>query len=149
MMIKLIGHKKSYLLLIAWWVLAAMPGEALALNVIVTSTVDASDANPGNGVCATMSGACTLRAAIEETNASPGEDVINVPPNLFLLNLGTLVISDHVRILGTPFAATVIDGQGASTVIRIDGSRQRSGARVELHHLTIGTATPTTTGAGS
>jgi len=30
---------------------------------------DAGDANPGNGTCATTGGVCTLRAAIEESNA--------------------------------------------------------------------------------
>jgi CSLREA domain-containing protein len=147
-MIKRIAHQKLYWLLIAWWLLAAMPGEALALNLNVNSTADASDANPGNGVCATLSGVCTLRAAIEETNASPGEDVINVPPNLFNLNLGALVVRDHVRILGTPFAATVIDGQGDDRVLWIDGSRRPLGIRVELHHLTIRDGNTTGNGGG-
>lgn len=36
---------------------------------IVDDTVDAIDANPGDGRCATASGACTLRAAVMEANA--------------------------------------------------------------------------------
>jgi len=34
----------------------------------VNSDTDASDANPGNGLCATSGGNCTLRAAIQEAN---------------------------------------------------------------------------------
>ncbi|MBV9468263.1 MAG: CSLREA domain-containing protein, partial [Abitibacteriaceae bacterium] len=37
----------------------------------VNSTADTSDANPGDGVCADRSGACTLRAAIQEVNTGP------------------------------------------------------------------------------
>ena len=42
----------------------------------VNSSSDQSDTNPGNGVCATSSLTCTLRAAIEEANALPGADTI-------------------------------------------------------------------------
>ena len=47
----------------------------------VNSTVDAVDANPGDGVCETApgNGACTLRAAVQEANDLPGMDEINVP----------------------------------------------------------------------
>jgi uncharacterized repeat protein (TIGR01451 family)/CSLREA domain-containing protein len=37
--------------------------------LVVTSTADDSDANTGDGECDTGSGACTLRAAIEQSNA--------------------------------------------------------------------------------
>ena len=37
----------------------------------VNDTGDAADAAPGNGVCATSGGVCTLRAAIQEINALP------------------------------------------------------------------------------
>lgn len=36
----------------------------------LTSTDDTEDANPGDGLCADLTGNCTLRAAIMETNAS-------------------------------------------------------------------------------
>src|SRR4030095_12661084 len=44
----------------------------------VNSPSDGWDANPGNGVCETMlgNGICTLRAAIQETNALAGDDTI-------------------------------------------------------------------------
>ena len=49
----------------------------------VTSAGDESDVTPGDGLCAIApDGPCTLRAAIQEANASPGTDAIhfNLPP---------------------------------------------------------------------
>lgn len=45
---------------------------------VVNSIADASDAAPGDGACGIgpLSVECTLRAAIQEANASPGVDVI-------------------------------------------------------------------------
>jgi len=40
---------------------------AAGVGFTVDSTVDAVDANPGDGLCATEAGECTLRAAIQET----------------------------------------------------------------------------------
>ncbi len=42
----------------------------------VDTTSDLGDAFPGDGVCATIEGSCSLRAAITEANASPGPDYI-------------------------------------------------------------------------
>ena len=56
----------------------ATPRQARAAGpYIVNSTGDASDVAAGNGTCLTMFGDCTLRAAIEESNAFGGPDVIN------------------------------------------------------------------------
>ena len=50
---------------------------AAAATFIVNSTGDGADANAGDGVCNDGSGNCTLRAAIQEANASSGADTIN------------------------------------------------------------------------
>jgi CSLREA domain-containing protein len=52
--------------------LVAQGGVAHAATLAVDSTGDAGDASPGDGVCATAGGECTLRAAIEEANATVG-----------------------------------------------------------------------------
>ena len=44
----------------------------------VNSTGDSNDAAPGNGVCADSAGRCTLRAAIQEANATAGIDEISL-----------------------------------------------------------------------
>ena len=58
---------------------------AMAANFTVDSTADAVDASPGDGACATRAGQCTLRAAVQETNARPGADTISVPPGTYVL----------------------------------------------------------------
>lgn len=63
-------------LMVACLLLAAEPAHA-ATTFTVNSTSDAQDVNNGEGICATVSDECTLRAAIEEANASKGKDTIN------------------------------------------------------------------------
>lgn len=48
-----------------------------SLLFTVTTVNEGSDQSPGDGVCATSLGDCTLRAAMEEANASSGQDTIN------------------------------------------------------------------------
>jgi CSLREA domain-containing protein len=43
---------------------------ALAATFTVNSPIDRSDASPGDGICRTSQGVCTLRAAIIEAEAS-------------------------------------------------------------------------------
>jgi CSLREA domain-containing protein len=50
--------------------LLALPSAAMAVDYTVNSTGDQEDASPGTGGCATSLATCTLRAAIEESNAS-------------------------------------------------------------------------------
>ena len=61
--------------------LSACLGPATALHAQQTFTVnsiaDEIDATPGDGVCATAGGACTLRAAIQEANATSALDEIH------------------------------------------------------------------------
>jgi CSLREA domain-containing protein len=52
------------------------------LTLTVNATSDRLDVNPGDGVCQTSTpGECTLRAAIQETNASAGPDVVHLATN--------------------------------------------------------------------
>ncbi len=55
----------------------AAPGPVAAGEVfVVDSTADDGDVNRGDGQCRASSGRCTLRAALEEANATPGHDRI-------------------------------------------------------------------------
>jgi CSLREA domain-containing protein len=86
----------------------------------VGSSQDAVDARPGDGSCATLAGACTLRAAIQEANARPGADVIDVPAGTYALAIpplnqndiatGDLDITDSVTISGAGAGITIVDG---------------------------------------
>jgi CSLREA domain-containing protein len=60
-----------------------MPAAAAA-TFIVNSSVDAVDANPGDGICQTVTpGQCTLRAAVQEANALAGADMITLPAGIY------------------------------------------------------------------
>lgn len=66
-------------LIAAGLTLAANPAHA-AETFTVDSSLDRADLNVGDGVCDGLFGQgnhCTLRAAIEEANVSPGKDLIN------------------------------------------------------------------------
>jgi hypothetical protein len=87
----------------------------------VNDATDANDANPGDGICETAAGngVCTLRAAVEETNALPGSDVILLPAGLYSLTLtgagedaaasGDLDLTDSVDLIATGAGVATID----------------------------------------
>jgi hypothetical protein len=103
----------------AVYALLASGVPARAATFTVTSQDDAADALPGDGVCATLVGVCTLRAAVEETNAVAGEDAVAVPAGTFTLALagpredlaatGDLDVRDALTITGSGSAATILD----------------------------------------
>ena len=91
----------------------------------VTSPVDASDMSIGDGHCRSFGtgSPCTLRAAIEESNALPGIDTINIEAGVYELEIptvnedsdssGDFDIRDSVVIDGagaTGLGATIVDG---------------------------------------
>ena len=57
---------------------------------------------------------CTLRAAIEESNAHAGRDTIDVPAGVFKLthSKGGLTVTDSAGIAGAGADATIVDGNG-------------------------------------
>jgi len=95
------------------------PGSARAAAFTVNSTIDAVDANPGDGACASASGECTLRAAVPETNAMPGPNTILMPAGTYLLSIfggfddaaasGDLDVNDNLEINGAGAGDAVID----------------------------------------
>lgn len=56
---------------------AAAP--AGAAQLVVDALGDGVDASPGDGACRTPDGACTLRAAVQEADATSGADAITLP----------------------------------------------------------------------
>src|SRR5439155_1434347 len=102
-----------------------------AAGFTVNSPIDAPDANPGDGICATAAGLCSLRAAIQEANATPTADTITVPPGTYVLSLvgrgedlaatGDLDIRGPLSIIGAGPASTIIDGNAADRIFHIIG----------------------------
>ena len=64
-------------------VTSAQPAHAATFTV--NSTADEPDAAPGDAICGTSSGTCTLRAAVREANASDGPHTIIFPTHAYTL----------------------------------------------------------------
>jgi CSLREA domain-containing protein len=112
------------LALLAGLGLSIRPPDAAAatLTFQVTTTTDAPDVSPGDGICADASGQCTLRAAIQEADAQPSGSVITivVPAGTFPLKLGVLSLTANtITIQGAGAGATTVDGRNASQVFSI------------------------------
>jgi hypothetical protein len=85
---------------------------ATTLTLTVNSTVDAPDAHPGDGICADTAGQCTIRAAVQESDAQPAGTVtsVSVPSGTYALSLGPLPVSKNtLRITGAGPTATVVE----------------------------------------
>src|SRR4029077_9375339 len=112
---KIILFAAVVLSLIGLGLAVALPAGA-ASDITVNSVLDEHDATPNDGHCAsTPSGVCTLRAAIEESNASSAVETIHLAANTnYKLSLGGLSMIDE---------ATIVGG-GKSTIINADGKSQ-------------------------
>lgn len=123
--------KITVFLLTAFFIFGAFSVNVQAAAFSVSSNTDTNDANPGDGVCADTSGNCTLRAAVQETNALSSADSINfsLSAPTVSLSLGEILITDNLTVTGN----AVINANNASRVFNI----QRAGITVTLQSLTI------------
>src|SRR2546422_1429285 len=115
----------------AWLLGGSVSAWAAPSTYTVTSTADAVDANIGDNACRTAAGVCTLRAAIQESNAHNGADTISLPTGgVYKLTIagrnenhaatGHLDITDAVNITGAGASSVIIDGNGLDRVFDID-----------------------------
>jgi CSLREA domain-containing protein len=114
-------------LAVSFVLLVANPSHAATF--IVDSTADEVDANPGDGLCSSATGACTLRASIQEANASVDTDTVYVPAGYYLLTImgddddtaatGDLDILGPLVLLGEAQPTTTIHGNGADNVFDV------------------------------
>ena len=129
--------------LIAVAVLTVRPWQvSFAATFTVDSTADSSDINAGDGICDDGAGNCTLRAAIEEANASAGHDAVHFSIGSGIQTItpssSLPVITDSVTIDGTSqpgFSGTPVielDGSGAGSAdgLRITAGNSRVRAMV-------------------
>ena len=87
---------------------------------ILDSSGDGSDANPGDGICDDGTGACTLRAAIEDANAVGTTVIIKIPSSG-----KNAVIVQPATPLPAITTTLTLDGAGG---LEIDGSLAGVGA---------------------
>jgi hypothetical protein len=102
--------------------LAVAPTAPMA-TFTVNATSDQSDGDTDDNICDTgnaddgYTGICTLRAAIEQANASPGADKIQ-----FNLGSGTPTISPGGSLPTISGPVTILGNTGGATRVEIDGS---------------------------
>lgn len=135
-------RQKSFaaaLLVLVWG--AELP--AAAATFTVDTTVNSSDASPGDGDCADSTGACSLRAAIGEANALPNgaepdriHFAIPGPGPHTVIAPGGLAVTDPVVIDGytQPGASPNTDPLATDAVLQVEmrgGIGLEGGLRLE------------------
>ncbi len=126
----------------------AAPG-AFSLTFTVDTTADGNDATPGDFSCDDGSTHCTLRAAIQEANATSIQDTVVVPPGTYKLSVGPppnqLVVTSDVIVDGTGTAANTIvtpmNGVGRNVDVKNTGT-------LDMRDITLTGATLAAEGAG-
>lgn len=108
--------------------LLAPAAAARAATFTVNASGDQTDAAPGNGVCATAGGQCTLRAAIIEANGLMGADTITVPAGTYDVG-SSLPLSSTVTITGAG-ARDVTVRATTGTVMQVTGSAVVTGLTI-------------------
>ncbi len=127
----------SFLLVGILSVLSLSCSSLQAKSFTVRSGYDVADLTPGNGLCVAyliinppfVIPFCTLRAAIQETNALPGADTINLPSGTFHLTLeganddlaqtGDLDITEDLTIIGKGAGQTFISADELDRVLDV------------------------------
>jgi len=110
-----------FVLMLGW--LLAHP--AVGAHFEVTSFADDVDIDPGDGTCATATGPCSLRAAVEEANALRGFDSIALIAGVHLVtrinaNTGPQIkILEDLVIAGAGADDTFVDGGGNASIFHI------------------------------
>ncbi len=140
------ASKRVAATVVAAWL--ALPGSAAALTFTVDTSADLVDSNPGDGVCDTGQGSCSLRAAIQEANAWTRDPVdrIELPAGTYLLSrtgtdnasaVGDLDILSPIEIVGAGAGQTIIDGNRTDRVFDVGSTYGERGAVLTLDGVTV------------
>lgn len=133
---------------------------AWAADFTVDSVLDGVDSDLGDGICLNVTvvagGACTLRAAIQEANATLAPDTINLPAGTYRLTLenpldnaedaavtGDLDITSNIVIEGSGADVTIVEAKddlhdrvfhmlGENAVVAFNRLTVRNGNTTEL-----------------
>lgn len=99
---------------------------ASAATFVVNTTTDTQDALAGDGLCADTTNACSLRAAITESNALAGADIITLPAGTYTITIaeasdnlnanGDFDITTDITINGAGAASTFVEANAAPGV---------------------------------
>jgi hypothetical protein len=137
------SHRRYLIFLLAF----ATAG-AHAATFVPDTTNDSPDALPGDGTCADSGGHCSLRAAMQESNALAGQDTIVLDAHTYALARtgsdedasasGDLDIDDDLVLQGAGADATIIDGGGLDRVLDLRPASATRAIRVEALTLRNG-----------
>ncbi len=115
-------------------VLGVLQGNALAAGFTVDNTGDLPDVLPGNGICRTAVGFCSLRAAVMESNALAGADTITIPGGTGMISLSTAGAGENAAATGD------LDISGSVTIVGNGVTIDGLGSDRSFHVLTGATA---------
>ena len=125
----------------ARWLEMVRPTAKAATTFTVNSTGDGADSNPGDGVCNDGTGACTLRAAIQEANALAGDDAITFAVSLngtaITLNTALPDINGNLSITGPGAKLLTVQRSTAGGTPNFRIVAINSGLTVTISGLTI------------
>ena len=86
------------------------PPADLYVDALGDAFLDKSDIQPGDGVCESEDGVCTLRAAIEEANAFPGPQTVALGAGVYTLTEASIEVTDDLVLVGSGADRSIIDG---------------------------------------
>jgi CSLREA domain-containing protein len=126
----LISRSAFSLPLLVALVWLAAPGAGQAATFVVTTTGDTGDTNTADNACVASGGGCTLRAAIQQANATAGPDAINfgigtgpqsiIPASALPAITGTVTIDGRTQPGAAPPAISLVGtsaGAGANGLV--------------------------------
>ena len=103
--------------------LAVLFAQVVPAQIVVDSFQDGTDANPGDGTCATATGACTFRAALQEAEVWGSQVTIELPEGDYPWLLGQLLIEEgDIIVEGAGTRTTIVDADGASRFLELEGN---------------------------
>ncbi|MFV1984453.1 MAG: PKD domain-containing protein [Thiohalomonadales bacterium] len=111
----------------------------------VNSEIDGNDSNAGDGICETVNGngICSLRAALEETNALNGLDKIKLPSGHYTISTSmsagspSFLITDDLDLIGLKESTTIIDANVIARVFNIHSSTLTKVINVSISGVTV------------
>lgn len=122
--------------------LATIDVGAFESGFVANTFADTTDVLPGDRSSADIDGNSSLRAAVMEANALPGDDTILLIPGTYRLTIagrdedgaakGDLDISDNLTIIGAGVDQTFINGAELDRIFHV-----LPGAQLDLQNLTI------------
>jgi hypothetical protein len=135
----------------AWLSLGLIVAAHATQIFTVNSSLDELDSDVSDGLCRSVSGACTLRAALMQANAFTGPGVIiKLPPGLYTItrpidsvhlgNGGSLFLDSPpdgataISIVGTNAVTTIVDGSQIDRVFTIAVGRRATFSKLTVRN---------------